>query len=165
MVNGQERSTLEYNRFQRMRQRCLNPNDAAYPLYGARGIKVCSRWDVFESFIQDIGERPSPKHSLDRVDNDGHYSCGKCDECVANGWPSNCQWATPVEQANNMRPNVKVTINGRTLTLRQWAREMNVSDGTLYARHSRGLRGQDILAPVKKRKPFSRKRVHANPAG
>lgn len=145
------------NRWYKMRQRCLNPTDAAYKDYGGRGIKICSGWSTFQAFHQDIGERPSWRHSLDRKDNNGHYSCGKCEECVENGWPMNCRWAVPLEQGNNTRANVRITKDGKTLTVTEWAKELGVSMGTLRSRCSRGYSPERILAPVKKRQVLPRK--------
>jgi hypothetical protein len=88
-----------------MRRRCLNPGYGPWPYYGGRGITICGRWrerGSFAAFLDDMGERP-PGTTLDRIDPDGNYSCGHCDECRARGWPANCRWATPSEQARNRR--------------------------------------------------------------
>ena len=75
-----------------MRQRCNDPSCKAYKYYGARGIKVCKRWDDFTNFLADLGDRPHPDLSLDRIDNNGHYK------------PSNVRWSTRKEQRANRRP-------------------------------------------------------------
>jgi hypothetical protein len=71
--------------------RCTNPKANSYNRYGARGIRVCKRWQKYENFLADMGKRPSEKHSLDRINNDGDYK------------PSNCRWALPAEQSRNKR--------------------------------------------------------------
>lgn len=86
-----ERGTPENNSWRAMRQRCLNPNAIQYKYYGGRGITICKRWDNFASFLEDMGRKPTPRHSLDRIDNDGPYS------------PDNCQWSTHSEQVGNRR--------------------------------------------------------------
>lgn len=82
--------TREYAAWTAMRERCNNPTCHKFHLYGGRGIKVCERWDSFESFYADMGPRPKG-YSIERVDNDGSYE------------PSNCKWATKLEQNRNRR--------------------------------------------------------------
>jgi hypothetical protein len=88
--------------------RCTNPENPAYPHYGGRGIRVCERYRNSETRVEawysDLGERPSPDLSIDRIDNDGNYSCGQCDECRREGWPFNLRWADRLTQARNRRP-------------------------------------------------------------
>lgn len=114
--------------------RTTNENASAYPDYGGRGIRVCDRWrNSFEAFFADMGPRPSPEHSVERSDNDGHYE------------PSNCYWATREQQGRNKRNNIRVTIDGVTRTLVEWAEHAGLSYDTLYQRHLSGRAGRQLL--------------------
>lgn len=103
-AGGYDRRTTEYNTWVGMVQRCTNPKNIGWRLYGGRGIAVCERWRwSFESFLADMGAKPSPTHSIDRIDNDRGYDCGACPDCIERNARANCRWATPTEQSRNRR--------------------------------------------------------------
>lgn len=131
----------EYNTWEKMIQRCRNPNNQAFKYYGGRGIEVCQEWkDSFLVFYNHVGKRPSPKHSIDRIDNDGNYE------------PGNVKWSLRVEQANNKQNNRNITINGKTMSLFQWAHFVGMSPHTLYGRISRNWPPEKaVFCPIKKR--------------
>jgi hypothetical protein len=116
--------TPEYLVWQNMRFRCEKPRLPEYRNYGARGIYVVDRWKSFEAFYADVGRRPSPKHSIGRIDNDGPYA------------PDNCRWETAIQQRNNTRTNFIIPLLGKTIA--QVAREYDISSTTLHyrARHN-----------------------------
>lgn len=104
-------------------RRTLVPSEPNYDRYGGRGITVCDRWrDSFENFISDMGRRPDGRYSINRKDNDGSYS------------PENCEWTTAEIQAANTRSNRRVTFNGETLHMSEWARRLGLSCATLSYR-------------------------------
>lgn len=118
--------TVEYHIWEAMTQRCRNPRASGYAGYGARGIAVCERWLTYENFLADVGRRPSPRHSLDRRDNDGDYS------------PENVRWATPKEQARNRRTTRMLTCGGVTRCLAEWAEFSGINMKALHLRLKRG---------------------------
>lgn len=127
--------TKTYKAWHGMIDRCKNQKD--WSGYGGRGIKVCKRWlHSFENFLADMGERPEGK-SLDRQNNDGDYE------------PSNCRWATPSEQANNRRSNIRVDAFGKSQTIRQWAREIGIKHETLCKRYHRGDRPPHLFRDIR----------------
>ena len=108
--------TLTYSSWQSMKKRCLNPKDRNYPEYGGRGIAIHPAWvDDFQSFLRDMGSRPTKQHTLDRINNDGDYT------------PENCRWGSVEEQQNNRRNSRKITAFGQTLSVAQWARKTGLS--------------------------------------
>lgn len=117
--------TSEYRIWIEMRQRCTNPKSNRYYSHGGRGIKVCKRWEKFETFLNDMGARPKGTQ-LDRRNNDGDYK------------PSNCRWATRKEQARNKRNNRLVTVKGETKPLAQWCEELNLPYSRILARLNTG---------------------------
>lgn len=122
-----------------MKQRCTNPNDAGFHRYGGRGITVCERWQAsFYNFEEDMGPKPSPKHSVERLDNNGPYS------------PENCAWRTMKEQCKNKRSNVLVEHNGKKITVKQLSEETGLPYSTLLARANAGQTGNILLRPIMK---------------
>ena len=105
-----------------MMQRCLNPAHPHYKHYGGRGITVCERWLTSANFLADMGPKPSPKHTLERKNNDLGYS------------PENCTWDTTTAQLNNQRRTRKITFNGRTMGLNAWAKEIGMRWSSLDKR-------------------------------
>lgn len=131
------RWTPEYQSWIGMKQRCSNPKKREYPHYGGRGIKVCEEWvGSFISFYNCVGKRPSDKHSIDRIDVNGHYE------------PNNVRWATQQEQIDNTRVVKLVTINGKTQSHAAWGREMGLSSGQITSRIKSGWSEMEaILTP------------------
>jgi hypothetical protein len=125
--------TPEWSVWCGIRKRCTNPAAAEFPYYGGRGIKMCERWNDFANFYVDMGPRPSPKHSIDRIDSNGHYE------------PSNCRWATKLEQLNNTRRNVFVEFDGKRMTVSQWEAALGVKTGALKLRLRRGWPVQEAF--------------------
>ena len=119
--NPNERDPL-YSTWLGMRARCNCPTSRRYSHYGARGIRVCSRWDDFQLFAADMGPKPSPKHTIERIDNQGDYE------------PLNCRWATQKEQCSNKRNVRLITFDGFTGTIPDWCERLGLKYLTLYNR-------------------------------
>jgi hypothetical protein len=108
-----------YRLWHGIKNRCLNKNATDYKDYGGRGIKVCERWMEFANFVTDMGERPSPKHTVGRKDNNGPYS------------PENCRWETMQQQGQNKRNNLMFVYQGENLCLSEISRRCGISFGLL----------------------------------
>ena len=119
----------EFVAWKNMRNRCYDPTSISYPNYGGRGITVCERWrDSFENFYSDMGPKPSPKHSIDRKDNNGNYE------------PNNCRWSTKKEQALNKRNTVLgVLSDGSRVTVEEAAGILGLNENTIRTRIHLGI--------------------------
>lgn len=109
-----------------MWDRCYNQKSQAYEYYGARGIKVCAEWLNFQTFLDFWGHPPFEGATIGRIDNDGNYE------------PSNCEWQTQEQQNNNTRRSRLITWNGKTQSIRDWAKEYNIGERGLSERLRRG---------------------------
>lgn len=126
--------------------RCHNRNHQNYDYYGGRGILVCPEWrDSFPAFLAHVGKKPSPTHTIERINNDLGYV------------PGNVKWGTRREQSNNRRSNRPITIGERTLLLFEWFAELKINPGTFYRRVAAGMSEQEaIQRPSRKHQPVKR---------
>ena len=117
------RKCPEYAAWNHMKSRCHCETDSHYKLYGARGIRVCEKWrESFIAFYRDVGQRPSPGHTLERINNAGSYE------------PGNVKWATWKEQGRNKSTNRLIEHLGESKTLAQWADLAGINYHTLHSR-------------------------------
>ncbi len=104
-------------------RRCFNEDRPYYKNYGGRGITVCQRWqDSFENFLEDMGKKPFPNYSIERIDTNGNYE------------PLNCRWANQIEQQRNKRSNVIYVLGARGATLPEWEEILGIPADTMRAR-------------------------------
>lgn len=130
-------TSSEFEIWSGIKKRCNNPKAECYRNYGGRGITVCERWDKsFQSFLEDVGLRPSSRHSLDRIDNNRGYE------------PANVRWATRKQQANNMRVNRNITALGITRTMAEWADCTGINYRTIASRIAMGWSQKDAVTKI-----------------
>lgn len=127
LTHGMSQGCRLYKVWSAMRERCVSPGSSSYERYGARGICVCQEWqDSFESFVASVGERPSPDHSLERIDNNKGYE------------PGNVWWATRSQQARNRRDSFVVNYLGITANIADWEEITGVSPRRISDRVKKG---------------------------
>ncbi len=163
--NGRKKSykhggsgTVEYRIYHAILQRCLNPKCGEYHNYGGRGITVCARWqNSFAAFQDDLGRRPDSSLSIDRIENEQGYWCGKteCPDCGPAKRLLNCRWATDDEQSRNRRGLRWIVHDGKKQRLVDWAREHSIPANVLGARLNLGWSFEKAVstpvAPYKKK--------------
>jgi hypothetical protein len=119
--------TKEHGSWCEIKRRCYDSSRPSFADYGAKGIRMCLGWvESFISFLADVGPAPSRAHTIDRRDNAGHYSCGHCEECRANGWPANCRWATRLQQGRNTGRSRWVEYRGEVKCLSEWVEILGI---------------------------------------
>lgn len=136
----------EYGIWTDMKRRCSEENIMTKKNYFDKGIIVCDRWkNSFINFLEDMGKRPSSKHSLDRIDGNNGYS------------PENCRWATIHEQSGNKSSNIMISFNGETKCLSHWAKEHNLRSETLEYRYKMGWGMEKALNTVPRQYNYSKR--------
>lgn len=118
-----------YSSWSAMRQRCSNPNNTHYHRYGGRGISYDPRWEQFDNFLEDMGEKSDPQLELERIDNDADYS------------KANCRWATRKEQTRNRggkRATRLYTFDGKTMCIKDWADYVGITPQSMQKRLNKG---------------------------
>lgn len=145
-------NTKEYKTWNKIKQRCLNPNNDRFNRYGKRGIKVCRRWlNSFDNFFKDMGYAPSKKHTIERINNNKNYS------------PSNCIWATRDIQNRNTSFNKYVIINGEKKCISEWCKIYGLNRGSVQSRLNKGMNPKEaILKPFDMRMSNWHKRYEYN---
>lgn len=142
--------TKIWGAWQKMKSRCNNKNNPKYPIYGAAGRFVCQGFMDSKHFFKIVGEPPTKKHSLDRKNNNGSYTCGVCEDCIKNKYALNVHWATPKEQSRNVNTNFIVKYNGTEMCLSAAAEMANIRYKSVHARIKRGWSVDDALnTPIK----------------
>lgn len=124
----------EYGSWRSMIHRCTEPKDDAWSYYGGRGISVCDRWiKSFENFLFDMEPKPTPKYTIERIDNNKNYE------------PNNCRWATRKEQQRNRRCNRTIECEGKILCVKEWAEYSKIHSRTLTYRLNQGWNAEDTI--------------------
>lgn len=120
--------------YKSIQNRCYRKTDKSYHNYGGRGIKMSKSWyNSFNQFVVDMGQKPTPSHSIERLDNEKGYS------------KNNCKWGTPKEQGNNQRTNVILEYKGKKMNVTQWAEYLEIKRHLIYSRLKLGWSIERIL--------------------
>lgn len=134
----------EYVSWVCLKQRCTNPKHPAFHNYGGKGVRICEQWagpEGFPRFLRDMGRKPTPGHTLDRIDSDGHYE------------PGNCRWSNWTEQGRNRRTNRVLTVGGETLCIAEWSERTGITQSNISNRLRDGWSADEaVTTPVRLRR-------------
>lgn len=144
--------TITLTSWRSMVSRCTCVRHHNYKNYGGRGIKICNNLrSSVGNLASLIGERPRGM-TLDRIENDFNYSCGRCKECRLNKWTLNVKWSTPKEQLRNTRCNKVIEFNGESKCVAQWGEDTGINPATILSRIIRGVPTHKLFLPARKYK-------------
>lgn len=133
MTRHGKSKSIAYKIWNGMMMRCSNPNNAKHKYYGKRGISVCKEWHDFVNFYKDMGDRPSPKHQIDRIDNNKGYS------------KSNCRWVTSKQNNDNRRNSRIIEYLGKSQSIKDWCNELNIDYAKACYRYRAGKTPEEIF--------------------
>lgn len=143
--SGRDKRSSEYRSWRGMLDRCERPTTHNYARYGGRGVTVCERWHDFTNFLADMGKKPSPRHTIERIENNGNYE------------PGNCRWESAKEQNRNRSDNRLVTYLGWEMTIAEACERTGISRNAVDARLRRGWTPERaVTTPVKYHRPRQR---------
>ena len=126
--------------------RCYNKTNSAWKWYGGKGTYCCDGWRLNQhQFVADMGPKPSPTPSIDRKDNTGSYTCGKCPQCIERGVSFNCRWVTNDVQARNQSRTRYLTHDGKTMTVADWTTYLGWKGSVIYGRLDKGWTVEQAL--------------------
>lgn len=151
--------TLIYSSWMNMRMRCSNRKHGSYPNYGGRGITVCLFLNQSPANLKHLIGEPGLGKSLNRINNDGNYSCGTCQECCQNGWKLNVEWATKQTQSRNTRRNRILYLQGEGRCEIEWAEILGINVRTIIARLAHGMTDAQALSKTRVKRSFLEARM------
>lgn len=146
LIHGESQrnnATAEYVAWSAMRRRCLSPSDPKFHRYGGRGITICKRWmRSYLAFLKDVGRKPTHKHTLGRINNNGNYE------------PGNVEWQTHKQQSRNTSSNRILKIRGESKSLAEWCEASGIKYATAHLRLKYGWPAEMAIDPSVRNRPI-----------
>ncbi len=143
---GSKQKSKTYAAWQSIKDRCFYPNHSSYNRYGGVGTTMCEGYkSSYINFKADMGDAPNSEYSVDRKNAFGHYSCGKCKQCISMGWEMNIRWADKDTQNNNKKNTVYVDVDGVKMSVTLFEKKMGYNPQTIYMRLKSGWSDYDAV--------------------